>query len=462
MTFIPHTDEDRNAMLAAIGVERLEALFEDIPESLRFPALGLPPGRSELEVERELQTIAGESARLVEHPGFLGAGTYQHFIPATVDDILRRGEFFTSYTPYQPEIAQGFLQATFEYQSMICELMGMDVSTASHYDGATALAEAVLLALSAGGGRRTKIIVSRQLHPQYREVVATYLRGTTAELVVPRLAEGSANADAIDEEMTRLIDEDAAACVVQSPNYFGQFEPVAELAEKAHAVGALLIAVPDPVALGIFRAPGADGADIVAAEGQALGIAPSFGGPHLGILATKQALMRRTAGRLVGETSDAAGERGYVLTLATREQHIRREKATSNICTNAALMALAAAVHLATLGRSGLRRVAELCYHKAHYAAAQIAALPNCRINPQAPDRPFFKEFIVDLPIPAERASRAIEAELGVLGGRPLGLDFPDREDQLLLAVTELHTRADIDALVAVLRKTVTSKVASP
>jgi glycine dehydrogenase subunit 1 len=455
MTFVPHTEADRNAMLAAIGVEQLEALFADIPQPLRFPALDLPPARSELEVERELQAIARESARLVERPGFLGAGTYQHFIPAPVDSILQRGEFFTSYTPYQPEIAQGFLQATFEYQSMICELMGMDVSTASHYDGATALAEAVLLALSVGHGRRTKIVVSPQLHPQYREVVATYLRGTNAELVAPRLPE----ADTM--EMVRLLDADTAACIVQSPNYFGQLEPVAELAERVHAVGALLIAVPDPVALGIFRSPGDDGADIVAAEGQSLGIAPSFGGPHLGILATRQAHMRHTAGRLVGETVDAEGERGYVLTLATREQHIRREKATSNICTNAALMALTAAVHLATLGRSGLRRVAELCYHKSHYAAAQIAALPGCRINPQAPERPFFKEFVVGLPFSAERASRAIEAELGVLGGRPLGLDFADRDDQLLLAVTELHTREDIDALVAVLRKTVSSKVVS-
>jgi len=452
MTFIPHTDADREAMLAVVGVERLEALFADVPERLRFPALDLPPRRSELEVERELQRIAAESSQLLERPGFLGAGTYHHYIPATVDSILRRGEFFTAYTPYQPEIAQGFLQATFEYQSMICELTGMDVSTASHYDGATALAEAVLLALSVSGGRRSKIVASANLHPQYREVVATYLRGTNAELVVPSSADTDATV------VAKLLDVDTAACIVQSPNYFGQLEPVAELAEQTHAVGALLIAVPDPVALGMFRAPGDEGADIVAAEGQGLGIASSFGGPHLGILATKQEHMRRTAGRLVGETVDAEGRRGYVLTLATREQHIRREKATSNICTNAALTALAAAVYLATLGRSGLRRVAELCYHKSHYAAAQIAGLPGCRINPQAPDLPFFKEFVVGLPVSGERASRAIEAELGVLGGRPLGLDFADREDQLLLAVTERHTREDIDALVEVLRKTVSSK----
>ncbi len=453
MTFVPHTDADREAMLAVIGVERMDALFADVPEPFRFPALDLPPARSELEVERELQGVASKSARLLEAPGFLGAGSYRHYIPATVDSVLRRGEFFTSYTPYQAEISQGILQATFEYQSMICELTAMDVSTASHYDGATALAEAALLALAVGQGRRSKIVASQNLHPQYREVVSTYLAGTTAELAIP------ATSDAAAASVAALLDVDTAACIVQSPNYFGQLEPMTMLAQRAHAVGALLIAVPDPIALGMFRAPGDDGADIVAAEGQSLGISPSFGGPHLGILAMKQALVRRSAGRLVGETVDADGERGYVLTLATREQHIRREKATSNICTNAALTALAAAVYLATVGRSGLRRIAELCYHKSHYAAAQIASLPGCGINPQAPDNPFFKEFVVRLPIPAERANAAIEAEIGVVGGRALGLDFADREDQLLLAVTELHTRKDIDALVAVLRKTVSTGI---
>jgi len=451
MVFLPHTDADRAAMLATIGVDRLEDLFTDVPEDLRFPELSLPRGRSELEVERELQALASESALLTERPGFLGAGTYRHFIPATVDSILRRGEFFTSYTPYQPEISQGFLQATFEYQSMICELTGMDVSTASHYDGATALAEAVLLALSTGGTSRTKIVASPGLHPQYREVVSTYLRGARAELIAPDFQTG----DGLDLAVN--FDQETAACIIQSPNYLGQIEPVAALAESAHAVGALVIVVPDPLALGILRTPGDDGADIVAAEGQSLGIPPSFGGPHLGILATRQAYVRQTAGRLVGETLDAVGDRGYALTLATREQHIRREKATSNICTNAALMALAAAVYLATLGRSGLRRVAELCFHKSHYAAAQIALLPGCLINPQAPERPFFKEFVVELPIPADEANRSIETELGVLGGRPLGRDFPGRENQLLLAVTELHTREDIDALTCVLRDAISS-----
>jgi len=451
MTFVPHTDRDRETMLAAIGAERLEDLFADVPEHVRFPALDLPAARSELEVERELVAVAARSARLLERPGFLGAGSYHHYIPATVDSVLQRGELFTAYTPYQPEVSQGFLQAMFEYQSMICELTGMDVSTASHYDGATALAEAVLLALSVGRGRRRKVIASPNLHPQYRDVVATYLRGADAELVAP------SGPDADAAALMRHCDDETAACIVQSPNYLGQLEPLKQLADAAHAAGALLIAVPDPVALGMFRPPGADGADLVAAEGQSLGIATSFGGPHLGILAVKQAHMRRTAGRLVGETRDANGERGYVLTLGTREQHIRREKATSNICTNAALMALAAAVHLATLGRDGMRRVAELCFHKSHYAADQIAALPGCSINPQAPDRAFFKEFAVALPIPAEQANRAIEAELGVLGGRPLGLDFPGLDNQLLIAVTELHTREDIDSLVAVLHKAVSS-----
>ncbi len=440
MTFVPHTDADRAAMLDAIGVSSLEALLEDIPEALRLPELDLPPARSEPEVERALGELAVGVGCTAQRPGFLGAGTYRHYVPATVDSILRRGEFFTAYTPYQPEISQGFLQATFEYQSMICALTAMDVSTASHYDGATALAEAILLALGEGG--RSKILASPSLHPQHRAVVETYLRGTQGELVA------GSPADA---------DEGVAACVVQSPNYFGQFEPVRDWANHAHEVGALAIVVPDPVALGLFRAPGDEGADIVAADGQGLGIAPSFGGPHLGILATRAAHMRRTAGRLVGETVDTEGQRGYVLTLATREQHIRREKATSNICTNAALMALAAAVHLATVGRAGLRRIGELCFHKSHYVAKRLGELPGCEINPQAPEAPFFKEFVLRLPVAAHEVNHAIEAELGVVGGHPLGLEFEGRERDLMLAVTELHTRRDLDDLVAVVKRVVGS-----
>jgi glycine dehydrogenase subunit 1 len=434
MTFRPHTALDREQMLARIGVERLEDLFPDVPVHARFPELALPQGCSELEVERELREIAAGSARTTERPGFLGAGCARHYVPATVDAVLRRGELFTAYTPYQPELSQGVLQAMFEYQTMMCELTGMDVSIASHYDGATALAEAALLALSVAGARRRKVFVSPNLNPQLRDVLATYLSGTDAELC----AEGGP-------------DDATACCIVQSPNYYGQLEPVEEFAANAHAAGALLIAIPDPIALGLFRPPGAEGADLVAADGQGLGIPPSFGGPHLGILGVKQQHLRRTPGRIVGETVDAAGDRGYVLTLGTREQHIRREKATSNICTNAALMALAASVHLATLGPAGLRRVAELCFHKSHYAASKLAALPGCTVNPQAPELPFFKEFVIELPVNAEQANREIGQRMGVVGGRPLGLDFDGQERWLLLAVTELHTRADLDELVDVI-----------
>jgi len=434
--FHPHTDLDRQEMLARIGVERLEDLFQELPAQWRFPDLALPAPSSELEVERELREIAAAAARSSDRPGFLGAGCPRHYVPATVDSVLQRGELYSAYTPYQPEVSQGVLQAMFEYQTMVCELTGMDVSTASHYDGATALAEAALLALSAAGPKRTKLQVSPNLNPQHRQVLATYLRSTDAELTTG--AEP---------------DEATAACIVQSPNYFGQLEPVGELAGAAHATGALLIVVPDPVALGLFRSPGEEGADLVAADGQGLGIPPSFGGPHLGILAVKQAHVRRTPGRLVGETVDAAGERGYVLTLGTREQHIRRDKATSNICTNAALMALAAAVHLATLGPAGLRRVAELCFHKAHYAASRIGALPGYAVNPQAPEVPFFHEFVVELPVPAEQANRRVVEAMGCAGGRPLGLDFDGMERRLLLSVTELHTKADLDELVGVFEK---------
>jgi glycine dehydrogenase subunit 1 len=447
MTYIPHTEADREAMLRAIGVSQIEALFADVPERLRFPKLELPPAASELEVEREMQALAARNADVGRRACFLGAGTYRHYIPATVDSVLQRGELYTSYTPYQPELSQGMLQATFEYQSMICQLTGMDVSTASHYDGAAALAEAVLLALGVSGRGRRKMVLSPALNPQYRAVLQTYLRGFEASLV------GESHPEPDASRVASLLDAETAACVVQSPNFFGQFEDVERLADAAHACGALLIVVPDPIALGLFRPPGDCGADLVAAEGQPLGIPLGFGGPHLGILATRQRFVRRTPGRLVGETVDAAGERGYVLTLGTREQHIRRERATSNICTNAALMALAAAVYLATLGKSGLRQVANLCYQKSHYAAERIGALRGCRVNPQAPDRPFFKEFVVELPVPVERANEVLFEEFDIVGGYDLGRDYPELDRHMLVAVTEMQTRADIDRLVAGLRR---------
>ncbi len=429
-------------MLAAIGVPELEDLFGGLPEHLRFPSLDLPQPVSELEVERELAGLADQNVNTNRSTCFLGAGTYRHYIPATVDSVLQRSEFYTSYTPYQPELSQGMLQATFEYQSMICALTGMDVSTASHYDGATALAEAVLLALAVGGGTRRKVIAPATVHPQYREVLRTYLQGSDASLV------GDDGLSFDREPIEAMLDEEVAACVIQSPNFFGQFEPVEELARSVHDVGGLVIVITDPIALGLFRSPGDDGADIVVAEGQPLGIPLSFGGPHLGILATRQQFVRRIAGRLVGQTVDSHGERGYVLTLSTREQHIRRERATSNICTNAALMALAAAVYLATVGRSGLKTIADLCYHKAHYAAAEIGKLPGFEVNPRSPERAYFKEFVAQLPVPVAEANRRLQSEFNVIGGYDLGRDFPGLDHQMLIAVTEMNTRDDIDRLV--------------
>ncbi len=449
MPYFPHTEAERMAMLEAIGVSRLEDLFEAVPSALRFPELALPAPASEPEVEQELAALASRNRDLRHRAGFLGAGSYRHYVPATVDAVLARGELATAYTPYQPELSQGGLQATFEYQSMVCALMGMDVATASHYDGATALAEAVLMALGAERERR-KILLAPTLHPQYREVVLTYLQGTDARAECPAL-------DLPDDDVIASIDDEMAAVVVQSPNFFGQFEAVPRYAEAARSKGALLIVVPDPIALGLFRSPGEEGADLVAAEGQPLGIPQGYGGPRLGILAVRQSHMRRVPGRLVGETVDAEGARGYVLTLTTREQHIRRHRATSNICTNAALMALAAAVYLATLGRSGLRQVAELCYQKSHYTARRIATLPGCRINPRRPEGDFFKEFVVELPLTAAEANARLLEEHEIVGGYDLGEVDAQLDHQLLLAVTETNGRDEIDQLVDALDRIVRS-----
>jgi glycine dehydrogenase subunit 1 len=325
----------------------------------------------------------------------------------------------------------------------------MEVSNASHYDGATALAEAVLLALNVGQDRRRKVIVSPAVHPQYRAVVRTYVSGIAATIV------GDEDGRSDVEALTRTLDGETAALVIQNPNFFGQCELVDGLADAVHRAGALLIVVTDPIALGLLRPPTAYGADVVVAEGQSLGIPPSFGGPHLGIFATRMSHVRRISGHLVGETVDAEGRRGYVLTLATREQHIRRAKATSNICTNSAACALAAAVYLATMGQAGLRRIAELCYHKSHYAAAEIGKLAGFAVNPQAPTAPFFKEFVVRLPRPCGEVNAGLR-EQGIIGGYDLGSDYPHLANHMLIAVTEMNTRASIDRLVGALRQIAT------
>ena len=446
MTYVPHTERETREMLAAIGVARLEDLFADVPAAVRFPALKLPPPSSEMEIAADMQALARRNFGVDPSLSFLGAGAYHHFRPATVDYVLRRGEFYTSYTQYQPEASQGMLQALFEYQSMICRLTGMEVSNASHYDGATALAEAVVLALNVAQGKRRKIIMSPAVHPQHREVVRTYLRGTHADSVA---GDEDGRSDLAD--LLKRLDGETAALVIQNPNFFGQCEPVDGLADAVHRAGALLIVVTDPIALGMFRPSGAYGADVAVADGQALGIPPSFGGPYLGILASRMEYVRRLSGHLVGETVDAGGRRGYVLTLATREQHIRRAKATSNICTNSAVCALAAAAYLATMGKQGLRDVAELCFHKSHYAAAEIGRLKGFAVNPQG--RPFFKEFVVRLPRPPAEVNEILRERHGIIGGYDLGRDYPHLADHMLFAVTEVNTRAAIDRLVGALRE---------
>ena len=411
-----------------------------LPAAVRFPALKLPPPAAEAEIMAEMHVLSRRNHLAEPALSFLGAGTYRHFRPAVVDHVLGRSEFYTSYTQYQPEVSQGMLQALFEYQSMICRLTGMEVTTASHYDGATALAEAVLLALNVG--KRRKIILSPAVHPQYRAVVKTYLRGTNTAAIV-----GDEDVTNDLPRLTSMLDADTAALVIQNPNFFGQCEPVEGLADAVHAAGALLVVVADPIALGLFRPPGAYGADVVVAEGQALGIPPSFGGPHLGIFASRMAHVRRLSGHLVGETVDVDGRRAYVLTLATREQHIRRAKATSNICTNSALCAVAAAVYLATIGNRGLRRVAELCFHRSHYAAAAIARLKGFAVPP----RPFFKEFVVRCPAPVPEINAQLREHHGIIGGYDLGRDDPQLRNHMLVCVTEMNSRAGIDRLVAAL-----------
>jgi glycine dehydrogenase subunit 1 len=452
MSYVPHTDADRAEMLAAIGVERVEDLFHDVPAACRFPELNLPESLSEMEVMTELQAMSEENLDTGHFTSFLGAGAYSHYVPRVVDHVISRSEFYTAYTPYQPEISQGTLQSIFEYQSMICALTGMDVANASHYDGATATAEAAIMALNVARGKRQRVILSPLVHPEYRAVVRTYTHGMDLDIT------GDGEGTATLEELTALLDKNTACLIVQSPNFLGEIEDLAGLAEKVHTAGALLaVAVADPISLGLLRAPGDYGADIVAGEGQALGNGLNFGGPYLGFFACRQKDVRKMAGRLVGQTVDSEGKRGFVLTLATREQHIRRERATSNICTNQALCATAMAVHMAALGKTGLRRLAELCYHKAHYAASRIAELEGYQV---LAGKPFFKEFVVRCPAPVKAINDHLLAEWGIIGGYDLGRDYAHLENHMLVCVTEVVSREEIDALVDGLAEAADAKVA--
>ncbi len=432
-------------MLKAIGVETTADLFVDVPEALRFPRLDLPTPMSELDLVRELQRMSGSNANALSHSIFLGAGAYNHFVPAAVDQILRRGEFYTAYTPYQPEISQGTLQAVFEYQSLITALTGMEIANASHYDGATAIAEAAIMALNLVRNRK-KIVVARSVNPQYRAVLRTYMQAVDVPIVGDEQPVGTDHSSPIEEALAQ-VDDQTALLIVQSPDFLGRLHDLRGLAERVHAKGALLCVHFDPIALGLFQTPAEAEADIATAEGQPLGIGLNFGGPYLGIFTTRQKYVHKIAGRIVGATKDVDGTLAYVLTLRAREQDIRRERATSNICTNQGLMALAATVYMSLMGKQGMRKVAELCYHRAHYAADAIAKLPGYRL---LGDGPFFKEFVIQCPRPVSAINAALR-DHGIVGGYDLSNDEPQLGNAMLLAVTEMNSRAEIDRLVAAL-----------
>jgi glycine dehydrogenase subunit 1 len=443
MPYFLNTSDDRRAMLEAIGVASVDELFAMVPAELRLGRLlDLPPAMSELELDAHLQTLAARNVAAEQAISFLGAGSYDHFVPSVVDFIASRSEFYTAYTPYQPEASQGSLQAFFEYQTLITQLTGMDVSNASLYDGGSAVAEAVMMAINAT--RRSRVVVAASVHPEYRQVLGTYAANLKVELTTLGAPDGTIRL----EDAAAAINDQTACVLVQHPNFFGCLEQVAELAEIAHRAGALLVVSVDPISLGLLRRPGDYGADIVVAEGQSLGIPMSFGGPYLGIMACREQFVRRMPGRLIGQTVDRHGRRCWVLTLQTREQHIRREKATSNICTNQGLMALRATVYLSAMGPQGLREVAELCLQKSHYAAERLTRSGRLSL---AFDRPTFKEFVVRTggrPV-QELCDWALAA--GIFAGVPLGRWYPELSDALLVAVTEKRTREEIDRLVDVL-----------
>ena len=444
--FIPHTPAERDKMLETIGAASLEDLFNDVPAAYRFPKLNLPPALTEMDILNELEEMSSANENTRDLISFLGAGAYHHYTPAVVDAIIRRGEFLTAYTPYQPEVSQGTLQAIFEYQSLVAALTGMDVSNASHYDGATAVAEAVIMAYHNFRGKRCRVVLSPALNPMYRQTARTYTQGYELEIVGD---DETADLDAGPEALLPLINDQTSLVIVQYPDFFGRIFDFTHLIEEAHAVGALVAVSANPIALGLLKTPGEMGADIVVGEGQALGLPLMYGGPYLGISATRKDLVRKIAGRIVGESLDSRGQKAYVLTLATREQHIRREKATSNICTNVALMALASTVYMSFLGKAGMRQVAELCYHKAHYAAQKIAAIPGYSLCGNAP---FFHEFMVCCPQPAHELNAHL-LDHGILGGYELGKDYPTLQNHLLIAVTEMISREDIDDLCEVLQE---------
>ena len=427
--YVPNTDPDRRAMLDAIGVDSVTELFDDVPDGYLNYDLDIPPAKDELDLVRYAQSLADMNRVPGDYACFLGAGSYRHHIPAVVRQITSRSEYMTAYTPYQPEVSQGTLQTAFEFQSLICQLTGMDVANLGMYDGSTSLAEAALMA--ARITKRDRITVLDTVSPLYREVLDTYVQA-------PGLAIDTVSS-AVD-----ALSEDTACIIVQQPNFFGCMEDARRLSEVAHSNGALLIASVDPVSLGMFEAPGNYGADIVVGEGQALGVPPSFGGPYVGLFACKQAYIRQMPGRIVGRTVDTRGKEAYVLTLQTREQHIRRERATSNICTAVALIALMSTTYLALMGKHGLRHISELCYHKSHYAARLIDSIPGYSLPMEGT---FFQEFVVECPATPSTINRKL-LDYGIIGGYDVS---SHARNGMLICVTEMNSRDEIDRLASAL-----------
>lgn len=440
--YLPMTEEDKKAMLGTIGVSSIDELFSDIPEKVRYKGeYKLKSAKSESALLKELSKMADKNADLKKNISFLGAGVYDHYIPVIVDHVISRSEFYTAYTPYQPEISQGELQAIFEFQTMICEMTGMDVANSSMYDGGTALAEAAMLA--AGQTKKKKVMMSAAVHPQYKEIVKTYAKGQHIEVIEVPIKDGITD----EEALKSLATDDIAACIVQYPNFFGRIEPLKEFETIIHPHKSLFIVSSNPLSLGVLTPPGKFGADIVVGDTQPFGIPTGFGGPHCGYFAVTSKLMRKVPGRLVGQTKDEEGRRGFVLTLQTREQHIRREKATSNICSNQALNALATSVAMTALGKKGVKEMAAANLQKAHYAKEAFRE----RGMEIVYDGPCFNEFIIKCGRPVKEINQNL-LKKGMIGGYDLGRDYPELANHMLIAVTELRTKEEIDIFVKELR----------
>ncbi|MDT0159965.1 aminomethyl-transferring glycine dehydrogenase subunit GcvPA [Bacillus sp. AG4(2022)] len=436
--YLPMTETDKKEMLEKIGASSIDELFSDIPEAVRFKGeYNIKPAKPETALLKELTKLAGKNADLRSNSSFLGAGVYDHYMPVIVDHVISRSEFYTAYTPYQPEVSQGELQAIFEFQTMICELTGMDVANSSMYDGGTALAEAAML--SAGQTRRKKILISEAVHPESKDVVRSYAKGQYIEVVEIPHKDGITDMDVLKEQM----DSDTAAVIVQYPNFFGRIEPLKELEEVIHAQKSMFVVSSNPLSLGALTPPGKFGADIVAGDAQPFGIPTAFGGPHCGYFAVTSKLMRKVPGRLVGQTIDEEGRRGFVLTLQAREQHIRRDKATSNICSNQALNALAASVAMTALGKKGVRDIAVQNMQKARYARDQFKKAGF----ELAFEGPIFNEFVVKLNAPVKEINKSL-LDKEIIGGYDLGRSYRSLENHMLVAVTELRTKEEIDTFV--------------